>query len=208
MVQKEELKPVPAVKRGRPRAFDEKTALHAMREIFWHKGYAATSLDDLCAASGMNRPSLYNAFGEKAQVFKAVLDDYVAEVKPMYEQAFRAPVPYREALIKVYETAFTIYLVHTRGLGCFMIGAALTDSTRDNDVAAMILARLREMDRGFLKLSQIAQARGELREGITPEAAAVLCASIHNAISVRMRAGETVDDLRCYVRQAITIICA
>lgn len=194
--------------RGRPRAFNPVKALHAMREVFWHKGYAATSLDDLCAAAGMNRPSLYNAFKEKAEVFKAVLDDYVAEVKPLYEKAFLAPVRYKEALLLVYETAFNIYLVHTKGLGCFMIGAALTDSTRDADVAAMILEQLRKMDRGFLKLAQAAERRGELRAGVTPEQAAILCASIHNAISVRMRAGETVDDLRCYVKQAINIICA
>ncbi|EGF91319.1 bacterial regulatory protein, tetR family protein [Asticcacaulis biprosthecium C19] len=194
--------------RGRPRAFNPVKALHAMREVFWHKGYAATSLDDLCAAAGMNRPSLYNAFKEKAEVFKAVLDDYVAEVKPLYEKAFLAPVRYKEALLLVYETAFNIYLVHTKGLGCFMIGAALTDSTRDTDVAAMILEQLRKMDRGFLKLAQAAERRGELKPGVTPEQAAILCASIHNAISVRMRAGETVDDLRCYVKQAVNIICA
>lgn len=194
--------------RGRPRTFNPVKALHAMREVFWHKGYAATSLDDLCAAAGMNRPSLYNAFKEKSQVFKAVLDDYVAEVKPLYEKAFLAPVRYKEALLLVYETAFNIYLVHTKGLGCFMIGAALTDSTRDQDVATMILEQLRKMDRGFLKLAQAAERRGELKPGVTPEQAAILCASIHNAISVRMRAGETVDDLRCYVKQAVNIICA
>lgn len=193
--------------RGRPRAFDAAAALLAMREVFWNKGYAATSLDDLCETAGLNRPSLYNAFGDKAQVFKAVLDDYISEVKPLYTKAFLSEGSTRDVLLRVYDTAFDIYLVHTRGLGCFMIGAALTDSMRDAEIARMILARLRELDKGFIYLMQRAHERGDLRPGVTAEGAAIVCAAIHNSISVRMRAGETLEDLKRYVATAIATVC-
>ncbi len=202
MVQKEAEKT-----RGRPKAYDRDTALKAMREVFWAKGYAATSLDDLSAATQMNRPSLYNAFGEKAQVFKAVLDDYIDEIKPLYEKAFKTPGTLKEALTAVYDTALDIYRVHTRGLGCFMIGAALTDSVRDDEVAAMVLARLYEMDKGFGWLMKCAQARGELRPGAEPRALAMLASSVHNTISVRMRAGEKLEALQAYIASMIDLIC-
>jgi len=202
MVQNNPEKP-----RGRPRAYDRPAALKAMRELFWEKGYAATSLDDLGAATGMNRPSLYNAFGDKAQVFRAVMDDYVAEIRPLYGRAFRTDGTLKETLTAVYDTAMEIYHVHTRGLGCFMLGAALTDTVRDEAVAAMVRERLHEMDRGFDWLMKKAAERGELKAGTDPKAMALLAASVHNTISVRMRAGESVDAVRAYVKSMVDVIC-
>ena len=51
--------------RGRPRAFEPETALAQAMDVFWSDGFAATSLDDISAATGLNRPSLYGAFGDK-----------------------------------------------------------------------------------------------------------------------------------------------
>src|SRR5215471_3491523 len=63
MVQKE-----PA-RRGRPRAYDPDTALAQAMAVFWRAGYAGTSLDDITVGTGMNRPSLYGAFGDKHRLY-------------------------------------------------------------------------------------------------------------------------------------------
>jgi TetR/AcrR family transcriptional regulator, copper-responsive repressor len=55
--------------RGRPRAFEAETALTHAMDAFWKDGFAATSLDDLSAATGLNRPSLYGAFGDKRALY-------------------------------------------------------------------------------------------------------------------------------------------
>jgi AcrR family transcriptional regulator len=178
-----------------------------MRHLFWEKGYAATSLDDLCAATGMNRPSLYNAFGDKGQLFKAVMDDYVSEIRPLYERAFRTDGTLKQALTAVYDTAMEIYHDHTRGLGCFMLGAALTDTVRDEEIAALVRERLLEMDRGFDWLMKKAAERGELRTGADAKAMARLAASVHTSISVRMRAGEDQAIMRTYVDGMVDAIC-
>ncbi|PSK89995.1 TetR family transcriptional regulator [Murinocardiopsis flavida] len=60
----------------RPREFDESRVLLAIRDEFWDKGYAATSMDDLLRVSGLGKGSLYGAFGDKRSLFLRVLRDY------------------------------------------------------------------------------------------------------------------------------------
>ncbi|KIL41360.1 transcriptional regulator [Gordoniibacillus kamchatkensis] len=84
----------------RPREFDEEKALDAAMQLFWEKGYEATSLSDLTSRMGIQRPSLYSAFGDKKQLFEAALrkytKDHASRVRakfqshPSVKEAFRA----------------------------------------------------------------------------------------------------------------------
>ena len=68
MVQKERRR------RGRPRAYDPEQALAQATAAFWDAGFSATSLDDLSAATGMNRPSLYGALGDKRALYLKTIE--------------------------------------------------------------------------------------------------------------------------------------
>ena len=61
---------------ARPRTFKPTDVLLAARKLFWRKGYQGTSFDDITEATGLTKPSLYAAFGDKASLFLKVLDDY------------------------------------------------------------------------------------------------------------------------------------
>ncbi len=63
---------------ARPRTFDEADVIAAARDEFWSRGYAATSVDDLTAATGLGKGSLYGAFGDKHRLYLRALDDYIA----------------------------------------------------------------------------------------------------------------------------------
>src|ERR1700751_334744 len=62
---------------ARPRTFDEADVVAAARDEFWARGYAATSVDDLAAVTGLGKGSLYGAFGDKHGLFLRALDDYI-----------------------------------------------------------------------------------------------------------------------------------
>src|SRR6187402_999199 len=103
MVQKKE-EDAPK-RRGRPRAYDPKTALGRAADVFWKAGYAATSLDDLAAATGMNRPSLYAAFGDKRELYLKTLDLYRRRNRDLIVQALAGEPPLRELLARLYAAA-------------------------------------------------------------------------------------------------------
>src|SRR5262245_19089656 len=77
--------------RGRPRAFDADLALERAMKLFWEKGYGGTSLSDLTEVMGINRPSLYAAFGNKEELFQKVLERYSCAASPRFEGALALP---------------------------------------------------------------------------------------------------------------------
>ena len=84
MVQKKTSEPK---RRGRPRAYDPAQALARAADTFWKAGYAGTSLDDLSEATGMNRPSLYAAFGDKRDLYLKTLEHYREESRALARAA-------------------------------------------------------------------------------------------------------------------------
>src|SRR5436853_4147880 len=115
MVQKDkrpEAKPgsVSPKRRGRPRAYQPEIALGRALDLFRKDGFAATSLDDLSAATGMNRPSLYGAFGDKRELYIKSYRRYREDARAAMQDIFRSEQPLRERLARVYAGALDIYL--------------------------------------------------------------------------------------------------
>src|SRR3989441_4990422 len=77
--------------RGRPRTFDTDKALDKALKVFWRKGYEGASLPDLTAAMGINRPSLYAAFGNKEALFKKAVERYSTGPAGFFSQALAQP---------------------------------------------------------------------------------------------------------------------
>src|SRR5437762_9717268 len=137
MVQKNKRPPRPASaiapvapkRRGRPRAYEPEVALGKALDLFRKGGFAATSLDDLSAATGMNRPSLYGAFGDKRALYLKTLEGYRALGRAAIAEALGGEDSLREALGRVYRSALAIYLAGESGpRGCFLIGTAATEA--------------------------------------------------------------------------------
>ncbi|MBV8628872.1 MAG: TetR/AcrR family transcriptional regulator, partial [Paraburkholderia sp.] len=97
-------KPIPSSKppatcsRGRPREFDTAAVLANASEVFWNHGYHATSIDDLCKATGVLRGSLYGVFGDKHGILLAALDHYAEGSTARLVERLNANVPPEEAL--------------------------------------------------------------------------------------------------------------
>jgi len=199
---------VSAKRRGRPRAYDPEVALAKATDIFWAQGFAGASLDDLSAATGMNRPSLYGAFGDKQALFKTALDAYMDRSRASMTEAFRGGGTLREVLTRIYTTALGFYLSDDMGgRGCFLASAGLGQAVVDSEVRQIVADGLHELDRGVEGLMQRRQARGELPASVDPVALGRVASMMMNALSVRARAGETRQQLEATIPVMVDLIC-
>src|SRR6266550_158491 len=97
-------------RRGRPRAYQPEVALGKALDLFRKAGFAATSLYDLSAATGMNRPSLYGAFGDKRELYIKAYQRYRADAATAMIDIFKHEQPIRKRLERIYAVALDIYL--------------------------------------------------------------------------------------------------
>src|SRR5437870_5077216 len=103
-------KPAVPKKRGRPRAYDPDQALARAMDVFWREGFAATSLDQLAAATGMNRPSLYSAFGDKRDLYIKAYDRYRLRARERMAEVFAANLSLQALLQRIFGIALDMYL--------------------------------------------------------------------------------------------------
>jgi len=193
-------------RRGRPRNFDEDAVLDRARAVFWNLGYAATSLDDLARATGLNRPSLYGAFGDKHALYMAALARSRKETMVALGRALANPAPLRETLGVLYDGASRIYRAGEAGQrGCFLIGTAVTQAVDDPAARALLADFLADTDRLFAERFTVSKA--ELAPGVAPQAAAAIAAATLHTLAIRARTGAGEAALKAVAQAAVDLIC-
>ncbi|MBR0696519.1 TetR/AcrR family transcriptional regulator [Bradyrhizobium lablabi] len=215
MVQKN--KPPPAAKigapavpkrRGRPRAYEPDVALGKALDLFRRAGFAATSLDDLSAATGMNRPSLYGAFGDKRELYIKSYRRYRDDARAAMGAVFRDEAPLRQRLERIYAIALDIYLSGEAGpRGCFTVMTAGSEAVSDPAIRAMVLEGLTELDKAFANCFRLAKERGELAGSADTTALAHLASSTIHTIAIRARACVPRKELEAIVKGALDVMC-
>jgi len=203
MVQKKTSEPK---RRGRPRAYDPAQALARAADTFWKAGYAGTSLDDLSEATGMNRPSLYAAFGDKRDLYLKTLEHYREKSRALARAALADDPPLRVFLKRFYDKALELYL-DDGPRGCYSIGTAATVAAVDDQVRAFLADSMRSTD-SFLKHQiEKAKQRGEIAQEADPAALAYLASGTLHTLAVRARAGLPRKELDALADAAIGVIC-
>ena len=168
-------------RRGRPRAYQPEIALGKALDLFRKDGFAATSLDDLSAATGMNRPSLYGAFGDKRELYIKSYARYRADARAAMIDIFSDELPIRRRLERIFAVALDIYLSGDAGpRGCFTVMTAASEAVSDPEIRAMVQEGLSELDKAS--------------------------ATIHS-IAVRARARVPREELEAIVKGAIDVMC-
>lgn len=191
--------------RGRPRKFEVAEALEKMRRVFAAKGYAEASLDDLSAASGLNRPSIYAAFGDKERLYLHALDAYGGAFVCVLEESLGQAGPIEERLTGFFERAAAIYSAPPDRAGC-MIAAAAGAAHHPQIAGAARLWRERIAHALETAFARAADDRS-LPPEPDPRLRADLTAAILDSLSIRARLGASFGELAALAQDSLALIC-
>ncbi len=192
--------------RGRPPEFDRAVALDAALETFWLRGFKGASLDDLTSAMDLNRASLYCAFGNKANLYSASVDHYIATIGQTYLAPLFANASIAAAFEGFYEAVIDGVTGKHGSRGCIVactLPAEAGVSTTARDHLAAVLAQL---DAALLARLTAAQRAGEIPSTRDVRVLAQVATSGMLALSIRARAGATRPRLRELAREFVGFI--
>lgn len=195
-------------RRGRPRAYEPEVAIGQALKLFRRTGYAATSLDDLSAATGMNRPSLYGAFGDKRALYIKSYQRYRDDYSAGAVDIFNADIDIRERLTRFLTLALDIHMAGEAGpSGCFTVMTVASDAIADPEISAMVREGFRDIDDAFVWCFRKAIARGELPDTIDVTVRAQMASAMIYLSAVRSRAGIPRAEIEATLIGAVEQLC-
>ncbi len=193
--------------RGRPRAFDPDEVLDRVRNVFIEKGFAAASLDDLAAAAGLNRPSLYAAFGDKEQLYIHALTRYGQQVHQGMTSILEGKGPIEKRLTELYVAAVKLYTAPPLAPGCMIIGTAATEAPTHPKIAEAARFLLGKIEELLVGAFERAVEAGEIAPQPDPMTRARLAGALFDTLAVRARLGGSPKELRAFALSMVPAIC-
>lgn len=157
---------------GRTKDFDEDEVLQKAMNLFWHKGYNGTSMQDLVDGLGISRSSMYDTFGDKHTLFMRSLENYkkiaTAEMKTIVDNAPTA----KAAIRRMFEYTVTELLRDDQHKGCFLVNAGVEMAPHDTEVNKVLCENDRQLEHYFNDAIKKGQSSGEISNGQSSHALA------------------------------------
>jgi AcrR family transcriptional regulator len=188
---------------GRPRGFDRDAALEAAMLLFWRKGFAATSMSDLCDAMGISSPSLYAAFGSKEALYLEAVEYYARTIGPPVWDKLAEGATARAGIENLL-IAWTESLPKSRATpaGCMALLAAVGDEWPATIVRVVKKVRL-EMLGTLRSRLETAVATGELPASTDIDGLSRFYLSVFQGMAVQAKDGATSAELRAVAAAAM-----
>src|ERR1700745_2732451 len=193
------------VRMGRPRGFDEGAALEAAMRVFWEYSYEGATIADLTEAMGINRSSMYAAFGDKESIFRRVMERYRADRMTYIRQALAQP-SLRQVVAGLIHGTAEFLSTPDNPRGCLLIQGALACGTDAEHVKLSMIDWRKSGEAALKKRLQQAQSEGELPTEIQPADFARYLSSIMAGLGVQAANGATRTELRRVAEIALRCI--
>lgn len=173
---------------GRHREFDVDKALEAALSVFWQKGYEGTSFEDLTRATGVARPGLYSAFGNKEALFRKALDRYDATYMSFMSDALAEPNS-RDVVRRILEGSLAIQTLDGASRGCLGVNGALACSDEAEPIRLELIARRSAAETALRARLERARREGDLPASADCAMLASYVTTVNQGMAVQAKAG-------------------
>jgi len=184
------------------KSFREEDAIHDAMMLFWEKGYESTSIADLLTGLGINRGSLYNAFGGKKELFIKTLTKYDKEIRHTSLAKLESLDDPVKAIEMLFDNAVSEAVIDKQKKGCFLVNTASEIPAHDQDVVEITRQGMNEFVAFFRRCIEVGQARGEIRMDLVPQATARKLLALISAIRLLGRGIFEESDLQVIADEA------
>jgi AcrR family transcriptional regulator len=185
----------PAKPRGRPLEFNQDEALDKALKVFWARGYEGASMAELTEAIGINKPSIYAAFGNKEELFRKALARYTTGPVAFVGEAMKEPTA-KLAVEKLLTQAADFFSDKNTPNGCMIVQGALTCGQE-------LIAYRAYFEFSINKRLDLGKEQGDLPQDTSTKQLAKYIATIHQGMSVQATSGATREELKAIVEMAI-----
>ncbi len=188
------------------KTFDVEDAISRATAVFWDKGYAASSMANLTQAMGINKGSLYNAFGSKKKLFARVLTQYdrnrtQATLKMLNQR--HAPLP---AIVGMFDIAIERNCANPDNKGCLLVNTALDLPHHDKDIQDIVIASMDEVRGFFAGNIMRGQDNGSISPKLDAKATAYTLHSLLIGLQVLARGACTPECLHSIKEHALQLL--
>jgi AcrR family transcriptional regulator len=188
---------------GRQREFDVDQALEAALSVFWRKGYEGTSYTDLQQATGVERPGLYSAFGNKEALFRRALERYYEHYLDFFPAALKLPTS-REVAAHILHGTVDLNTRYSDRMGCLGIHGALAGSDDAEPIRRALIDARATAEASLRDRFERAKQEGDLPETADITALAAFVTAVSHGMAVQAKAGFSRDVLKAVVDQALS----
>ena len=191
---------------SRTKAFQPESALHSAMDLFWQKGYEATSMRDLLDAMSIGRGSFYDTFGNKHSLFLTALDRFEKTRTTWIIEALESPDPPLESIRYVFERTVDSLTSFEPRRGCLLANTAVELAPQDPEVAEKILAYIQRTENAFANALKRARQTREIPQDRNPQSLACFLVSNLHGLRVMARAGADRQTLYQVVEVALSAL--
>jgi len=186
--------------------YDETDVLERAMEAFWSRGFAATSINDLVAATGINRGSLYAAYTDKRSLFISALGHYDKLYRQDFLDTLEREHPPREAILSAFRNVAAGSDNGRNRKGCLLVNTALEVSPHDPEIGRLVARGLRGAEDFFKSMLDAAQREGTVRKDISSTQTAQVLFSLFLGMRVITRSGPDKSLMNTIIQQAEAVL--
>jgi TetR/AcrR family transcriptional repressor of nem operon len=191
---------------SRTKAFDEKAILEKAMQLFWCKGYNATSVQDLVADLGISRSSLYDTFGDKHQLYLNALQQYRRQMGGAMMDMIGQSTDIRQTLHDLFDMAVRESISDKLQKGCFMVNSTVELAAWHQDIAEIARKNMEDVEEAFYQAIQKGQQNEQISKKHDARALARFFFNSMNGLRVAAKSGSRQDTFQDIVNVSLSVL--